>query len=74
MVTSLKLEYVELKSWGSLLTNGKKGNSDVKNIVEEEEEEEDVIYFAVLYCTVRCYTVSKYVTFESSDFIELNKI
>lgn len=52
MVTSLKLEYVELKSWGSLLTNGKKGNSDVKNIVEEEEEEEEVIYFAVLYAVI----------------------
>ena len=46
----------------------KMNRDDVKNNVEEEE----VIYFAVLY--VRCYTVSKYVTFESSDFIELKKI
>lgn len=37
-----------------------------------EEEGEEVIYFAVLY--VRCYTVLKDVTFESSDFIELKKI
>ena len=48
----------------------KMNRNDVKYNVEEEEEE--VIYFAVLY--VRCYTVSKYVTFESSDFIELKKI